>query len=158
MRAAEIVGLIALVLLISFVVVVTLRRAVLARSGGFNVSWRINPTPDDRGWSLGQARYRGSRLCLYRSFSPLPTPAITLYRSRLSFGSAREPIGTEPDLLPSGAVIVRCTHDGQPWELALSTSARTALRSWVESRPPGSLSPDQPHRSVADGAEGRSDD
>lgn len=141
MELAEVIGLVVLIAAALAIVVIAVRRALLVRAGGFDVSWRLRPSDTDRGWSLGQGRYRGSQLGLYRSFSPLPVAAKTLDRARLSLGAVREPVGAEPDLLPVDAVIVRCTDGGAPFELALSGDALTGLRSWVESRPPGSRSP-----------------
>ncbi len=152
MRLAEIIGLAVLVVVVVTIVVIAVRRTLLARAGGFDVSWRSRVSDGDRGWTLGQGRYRGRRLQLFRSFSPFPIPAMTLDRAQLVLAGERESVGAEPDLLPVGAVIVRCTHAGAPLELALSRDALTGLRSWVESRPPGSRLPQG-----GDGGEARSD-
>ena len=64
--------------------------------------------------------------------------ARTLDRSALVIGPTRAPVATEPDLLPVGAVIVRCTDSGVGCELAMSEEALTGLRSWVEASPPNS--------------------
>jgi hypothetical protein len=137
MELAEVIGLGVLIAVALAIVVIALRRALLSRAGGFDLSWRTDLSAADRGWTLGQGRYRGSQLGLYRSLSPLPVAARTLDRARLRVGAAREPVGAEPDLLPVDAVIVRCSDGGVPLELALSRNALTALTSWVESRPPG---------------------
>lgn len=141
MGLVEMVGFLVLAAVVLLIVIIVARRAVLVRAGGFDVSWRCNPAADDRGWLLGQARYRGDELGLYRSFSPLPTPALTVARASLLLGAIREPVGAEPDLLPPGVVIVPGSCQGVPLELALSEDALTALRAWVESRPPGSRLP-----------------
>ena len=138
MKLAEVIGLIALIAVVLAIVVIALRRSLLARSGGFDISWRQRSEDTGRGWTLGQGRYRGDSLDLYRSFSPLPLAARTLERVRLTIGPTRAPVGTEPDLLPVGALIVRCTDGDEIWELALSGEALTGLRSWVEASPPGS--------------------
>jgi hypothetical protein len=137
MELAEVIGLVVLIAVALAIVVITVRRALLTRAGGFDVSWRTRPSETDRGWSLGQGRYRGGELGLYRSFSPLPIAALRLRRDRLVLGAVREPVGAEPELLPIDSVIVMCTEGGPPFELALSAGALTGLRSWVESRPPG---------------------
>lgn len=152
MELAEVIGLFVLVAVALAIVVIAVRRALLTRAGGFDVSWRLHPDGSDRGWSLGQGRYRGSELGLYRSFSPLPVAARRLDRARLVIGSVRDPVGAEPDLLPVDAVIVRCTHGDAPFELALSGDALTGLKSWVESRPPGMRSAQT--GGVGDGAAG----
>lgn len=143
MDVAEIAGLALLVVLVVLALAMALRRAILVRAGGFDVSWRLRPGSDDRGWTLGQARFRRGQLALYRSFSAWPTAALALDRDALMLGSVRSPIGAEPDLLPASAAIVTGSCAGQPLELALATDALTALRSWVESRPPGSRRPDR---------------
>jgi hypothetical protein len=72
MELAEIIGLIILVAAVLMIALIVVRRGLIIRAGGFDVSWRLRRRDDDRGWLLGQARYRGGRLGLYRSLSPLP--------------------------------------------------------------------------------------
>lgn len=134
---AEVLGLAMLIAVVLAVVVIAVRRSVLTRSGSVDVSWRFDLTPGGRGWVLGQARFRDNEFLLYRSLSPLPGPARRLRRELLALGSRREPEGTEPDLLPAGSVIVRCTHGRRPLEIAVGESTLTGLRSWLESVPPG---------------------
>lgn len=141
MMVTEIVGLTLLVVVVVLGLVVAARRLVLVRVGGFDVSWRQRPGHDDRGWILGQARFRRGQLALYRSFSPLPMAALTLDRAALVLGAVRPQRGAEPDLLPTSTVIVMGSCRDLPIELALTGDALTALRSWVESRPPGSRMP-----------------
>lgn len=143
MVLAQTWGLGALLLVVLLVAVVIVRRAVLVRAGSFDVSWRLNPDADDRGWILGQARFRDGRLALYRSFSPWPRASLALDRAELALGAVRPPAGAEPDLLPRGVAIVTGRCSDTRLELALAEDALTALRSWVESRPPGSRLPDR---------------
>lgn len=145
MELAEIVGVTVLIIVIALGLVIAVRRAVLIRAGGFDVSWRHRPGADDRGWMLGQARFRRGQLALYRSFSAWPTPAMTLDRAALVLGAVRPPHGAEPELLPASVAIVTGSCAGTPLELALADDALTALRSWVESRPPGSRIPSREH-------------
>lgn len=146
MELAEVAGLAVLLCGIALIVIVILRRAILTRAGSFDVSWRHGQARDDRGWLLGQARYRGGRLCLYRSFSVLPGAALVLHRDELTLGAVRSPIGAEPDLLPPGVVIVPGSTAEAAFEVALSPDSLTALRSWVESRPPGTRRPEHEHQ------------
>ncbi len=138
---AEIVGLALLLVLVSGIVTIAVRRSLLTRSGGVDVCWRRSLRADGRGWTFGQGRYHGGEFTLYRSFSPLPIASRHLRRDRLQLGERRALIGTEPDLLPVGSVVVRCTDGACPIELALTEDAVTGLRSWLESVPPatGSL-------------------
>ncbi|WP_420123175.1 DUF2550 domain-containing protein [Nakamurella sp.] len=145
---AQLLGLAVLVVVILSISVIALRRSVLIRSGAIDVSWRSNLRSDGNGWILGQGRYRGTELLLYRAFSPLPGAARRVRRESLTLGSRRPAVGTEPDLLPVNAVIVRCTDGGQEVELALSEEALTGLRSWLESVPPATRSVRLFHRGV----------
>ena len=138
---AEITGLVLLLVLVLCIVAITVRRSLLTKSGGVDFCWRRSMDADGSGWIFGQGRYREGDLTLYRSFSPLPMASRILKRDRLALGDRRALVGTEPDLLPVGSVVVRCTDGSTPMELALSEEAMTGLRSWLESVPPatGSL-------------------
>lgn len=136
MDIVETVALIAAIAVLLLAAVLLLRRVLLVRAGGFDVCWR--PVGDDpaRGWTLGQARYRRSRISLYRAFSPLPNATVSFGRSALRLGSARMPEGADAELLPDNVMIVACECSGTALEMALTPAALTGLRSWVESRPP----------------------
>lgn len=141
MVLAQTLGLGLLLIVVLLVAAVIIRRAVLVRAGGFDVSWRIDPGPDDRGWILGQARFRDGKLALYRSFSAWPRASLAMDRAALTLDAVRPPVGAEPDLLPRGVAIIGGRCLGTRLEMALAEDALTALRSWVESRPPGSSLP-----------------
>jgi hypothetical protein len=145
MGLAESVGLGLLIVVVALALLVAIRRAVLIRAGGFDISWRVHPADNDRGWMQGQARFRPGQLALYRSFSAFPTAAMTLDRAALVLGAVRPPHGSEPELLPASVAIVTGSCAGTPLEIALTDDALTALRSWVESRPPGSRIPSREH-------------
>ena len=144
----QFLGLAVLVVVIVSISVIALRRSVLIRSGAIDVSWRSNLRSDGGGWILGQGRYRGTELLLYRAFSPLPGAAKRLHRGSLKLGPRRAAVGTEPDLLPVNAVILRCTDGGGELELALAEEALTGLRSWLESIPPATRSVRLFHRGL----------
>ncbi len=143
---AESAGAALLVALVVAIVVVGFRRSALARSGAIDICWRRDLALGGRGWVLGQGRFRENEFLLYRSFSPFPGAARRLRRDHLVLGDRRGPTGTEPDLLPPDAVIIRCTHGGTPIELALGEEALTGLRSWLESMPPATRSVRTFHR------------
>ena len=145
---AQLLGVAVLVVVVVSICVIALRRAVLIRSGAIDISWRRKLRPDGSGWVLGQGRYHGNELLLYRAFSPWPGAARRLHRESLRLGRRRTAVGTEPDLLPVDAVIVRCTHGGTELELAVAEEALTGLRSWLESMPPASRSVRLFHRGV----------
>lgn len=144
---AEIAGLALLLVLVLSIVAIAVRRSLLTRSGGVDLCWRRKIAPDGSGWIFGQGRYRDNELTLYRSFSPLPIASRRLRRDRLSLGERRPVAGTEPDLLPVGSVVLRCTDGRAPIELALAEEAVTGLRSWLESVPPATGSLHNRHRS-----------
>lgn len=134
----EILGLALLAFIVVLIVLVTVRRSMLARSGAVDVCWRYDLDRSGHGWVLGQGRFDGPNLLLYRSFSPLPAAARRLSRERLTLGDRRCPVGTEADLLPVGSVIITCTDGGTPFELAVSEQVSTGVLSWLESLPPSS--------------------
>lgn len=148
MVGAEIGGLSLLLVLVSSIVAIALRRSRLTKSGGVDFCWRKSAASDGSGWIFGQGRYREGELTLYRSFSPLPVASKVLRRDRLILGERRPLVGTEPDLLPFGSVVVRCIDGRTPIELALSEEAITGLRSWLESVPPRSGSIGRRHRGL----------
>lgn len=152
MMSAEISGLALLLVFVLSIVAIALRRSLLTKSGGVDFCWRKSVAADGSGWIFGQGRYREGELTLYRSFSPLPLASKILGRDRLSLGHRRPLVGTEPDLLPIGSVVVRCNDGRGPFELALSEEAITGLRSWLESVPPasGSIS-GRPHGGLREG-------
>ncbi len=146
---SEIIGLVLLLVLLVSIVAIAVRRSLLTRSGGVDLCWRQTLLPDGSGWTFGQARYREGELILYRSFSPLPLASKILLRDQLTLGERRPLAGTEPDLLPVGSVVLRCTDGTSPIELALTEEAVTGLRSWLESVPPPTGSLDgRPHGGV----------
>lgn len=136
MVTAEIIGVAILLVLVLSIVAIAVRRSLLTKSGGVDICWRSSLAHEGRGWSFGQARYREGELILYRSFSPLPLASRIMMRDRLTLGERRPLAGLEPDLLPVGSTVIRCTDGSSPVELALTEEAVTGLRSWLESVPP----------------------
>jgi hypothetical protein len=141
-------GVAILVVVVLAIVMIAVRRSMLGRAGAIDICWRRSRSSDGNGWVLGQGRFRDNEFLLYRSFSPWPGAARTLHRGSLKLGGRRPRVGTEPDLLPVDAVIVRCTDGGTQIELALSEQALTGLRSWLESLPPATRSVRLFHRGV----------
>lgn len=135
MTLIELIALGLLVAIVLTIALVALRRAALGRTGGVDLSWRSDSHHDRAGWVLGQGRFSGESLELFRAFSILPLASKTLDRHDLVIGRRRSAQGTEPDLLPPQSVIVGCTYLGTHLELALSEDALTGLRSWLESAP-----------------------
>lgn len=122
-------------LLFAIAVVIILRRMLVTKLGGFDLSWRAAGKPVGRGWVLGQARYRSEHLSLYRAFQVMPRASRRLSRKDLELGSQRHPTGVEVDVLAPGAVIIDAALAGERLELAMSEQALDGVRSWLEAAP-----------------------
>jgi hypothetical protein len=130
------------------------RRRVIQRGGGtFDCSLRLrmpvpaeadtdpdavpDPAAAGKGWVFGVARYSGDTLEWFRVFSYAPRPRRVLERPRVEVLGRRTPEGQEELALLSGAVVLSCTHAGEPLELAMSEDALTGFLAWLEAAPPG---------------------
>ena len=130
------VVLVALPLLYGLSLIV--RRRILSRHGGtFELSYRMRATQPGRGWLLGLGRYSGENLEWFRIFSLSPRPRRVWRRTSLAYGGRREPEGNEQFSLYAGHVVVSCSSDDGPVELAMSEGALTGFQSWLEAGPPG---------------------
>lgn len=119
-----------------------LRRRVLSRSGGaIELSLRLKPKSQGRGWVLGVGRFVGDDLQWFRVFSLSPRPRRTLSRRDLVVRDRRVPKGPESLALLKGAEIVELISAHGPVEIALGASALTGLLAWLEARPPGATLP-----------------
>ncbi|MGZ4589706.1 MAG: DUF2550 domain-containing protein [Actinomycetes bacterium] len=132
----------ALVLLVLLGLIgLALRRRILTRRGGtFDCSLRLKPGSHGKGWALGIGRYAGDNLEWYRVFSFAARPKRVFRRANLQILDRRPPAGPELFSLLSGAVVVRCRHEGEDFEIAVSQDALTGFLAWVESAPPGTAS------------------
>jgi hypothetical protein len=118
-----------------------LRRAVIARSAGtIELSWRLTSVLPGRGWSPGIGRFTGDDLRWYRIFSYSIRPRRVLSRTALAVEGRRAPDGAERLVLDPDWVIVRCTSQGVPTEIAMSQSTLAGFLSWIEAVPPGTVS------------------
>jgi hypothetical protein len=120
-------------LVVAVVVAFLLRRRFLLSGLGAVTMW-LRPAGSSR-WSLGVAWYGGDMLLWYRAVSLSVRPQERLSRAGLRIDGQRSP---EPaDLaLPPEVVVLRCTTDAGPAELAMDLSTVTGFLSWVESAPP----------------------
>jgi hypothetical protein len=118
-----------------------LRRGFIARSGGtIELSWRMSSVLAGRGWSPGIGRFAGDQLRWYRMFSYSVRPRRTLSRTALAVDGRRGPTGPERLVLSPDWVVLRCTSDGAPIEIAMSQSTLAGFQSWIEAVPPGTVS------------------
>ena len=139
---AEIVLLVALLLILPLVVL-ALRRRWLARQGGtFECSLRFT-RPRGSGWALGVARYNAENLEWFRFFSYSVRPRKTFVRNDVNVLESREPDPVEAVSLYAGQQIVRIEtktdESAETWELAMSGESLTGLLSWLEAAPPGAV-------------------
>ncbi|PSK89991.1 uncharacterized protein DUF2550 [Murinocardiopsis flavida] len=142
--AAEWLLVAPVVLTLAFLTAVALRRYALERRGG-GVECYLRAADGARPWRIGFARYGSEVLRWYRVFSLWPRPTVELSRRGLFVVDRRSPSPADlGGLTPDVAVIgVGWSHaDGSAptaavYELAMSESALTGFRSWVESIPPG---------------------
>lgn len=114
------------------------RRRLISRQGGtFELSHRVRPHGDGRGWVLGLGRYSGERLEWFRIFSLAPRPKESWPREALRYDGSRGALGAERMALYPDHVVIRCQDDDGEVELAMSPASLTGFQSWLEARPPG---------------------
>jgi hypothetical protein len=128
-----------LLLVVVYGLALVVRRRFLARHGGtFELSHRVRPSGDGRGWVLGLGRYSGETLEWFRVFSLAPRPKRRWAREALSYDGSREPFGAEQVSLYPDHLVIRCQDpSGEEVELAMSPASLTGFQSWLEARPPG---------------------
>ncbi|MEU1603716.1 DUF2550 domain-containing protein [Micromonospora matsumotoense] len=141
MQIVEGIGIGIAVILVA-VLILFVRRALVTRSGGIiRLSVRVTTVLDGRGWSPGFARFVGDQLRWYRMFSFALRPKRVLSRKELVVERRRLPEGQERLSMPSDWVILRCTSQHAPVEIAMARSTVTGFSSWLEAAPPGAASP-----------------
>jgi len=135
--------LVALILLLALpLLTISLRRRFLSRSGGaIELSFRLKPKPQGRGWVLGVGRFVGDELQWFRVFSLSTRPRRTLSRRDLQVRVRREPKGPESMALLKGAEVVELTSSQGRVEIAMDPGAMTGFLAWLEARPPGATLP-----------------
>lgn len=127
-----------LLLVLLYAVVLVVRRRMLSRHGGtFELSVRVRAKRPGTGWVLGVGRYDGEGLEWFRIFSLAPRPKRSWRRGEIVFESQRPAEGSEPYTLYAGHLVVICRTAAGPIEMAMSPSALTGLKSWLEAAPPG---------------------
>jgi hypothetical protein len=136
-RALDVFAALVVVVVIGLVIL-AFRRRLLTRSGGtFDCSLRLRSGGYGKGWALGIGRYAGDSLEWYRVFSYAARPRRVFARRDLEILDRRPPVGPEVFSLLAGAVVVKCRHDGNFVEFAMSPDALTGFLAWLESAPPG---------------------
>jgi hypothetical protein len=120
----------------------SVRRRWLSRSGGaIEMSFRLKPNTQGRGWVLGVGRFDGDELQWFRVFSLSTRPRRTLSRRSLQVRGRRIPKGPEALALLKGMEVVELLAAGTKVEIALDSSALTGFLAWLEAQAPGSTLP-----------------
>lgn len=88
-------------------------------------------------WSRGLLHYDTGRLDHYGRGGPFRGPLHQWQRAGLDLGVARALDPDEVPWLTTPVMAVPCVYAGDHFELALGQEHYTALRSWLESVPPG---------------------
>lgn len=131
--SAEIVaGTLVLLALLVLAFVFTRRRRLASGGPLLLCAHRPAGRPQFR---LGLLRLSGSTLEWFTLVGPSLRPACTWERPRLQLEAPRTP--AQPVSGLPEAVEVKCHDDGDTFTLALAPAAYTAVRSWLESAPPG---------------------
>ncbi len=134
LQVVELVLLAGFVLIALWVFLMWLRRRSLAAHGPISPS--AVGLPGAPRWRLGLLRLSTYELDWFSLGGVTTRPTISWSRDDLDISTP----GTDPPSIPGlpGAVVVRLTLAGQPLaELALEAKFYPALRSWLESAPPG---------------------
>lgn len=142
MLPAEIVALLLLLTVVPFFAILVRRRMLSRLGGAVELSLRLKPRSQGRGWVLGIGRFAGDELQWFRVFSLSPRPRRTLSRRHLQVSARRLPKGSEAMSLLKGATVVELRSAGKPVEIALGSSALTGFLAWLEAQPPGATLPD----------------
>jgi Protein of unknown function (DUF2550) len=115
---------------------VFVRRRVIARGEPLTVC--ALREPGDRRWRFGLARYGTTGLEWFTLAGLSVRPARQWDRTMLDIGGGQplEP-GERPEILIPAAMRVDCSYRDVRFEIALARAPYMALRSWLESSPPG---------------------
>ena len=141
MLPAEIVIALVLFVVLPFGAIVVRRRLLSKDGGAIELSLRLKPRSQGRGWVLGVGRFVGDDLQWFRVFSLALRPRRTLSRRDLEVRSRRVPRGSESLSLLKGAEVVELRSTLGVVEVALDRSAMTGFLAWLEARPPGATLP-----------------
>jgi Protein of unknown function (DUF2550) len=131
--SAEIVAGVLVLLALGALLYIFVRRRLLA--SGAPLMLCALQAPGRRDFRLGLLRFSGGALEWYTLVGPSPRPARQWERPRLELGPP-EPLHHAIAGLQE-AVAVECRYGSESFRLALAPMAYTAMRSWLESSPPG---------------------
>jgi len=121
-------------------VLLFIRRQLIARPGSIEVSLRLSTYVEGRGWSPGIGRFVGEELWWYRVFSFAWRPRRVFHRHQFVVQQRRRPDAAEQAALPGQTVVLRCVSQREPVEIAMAEGTVTGFMSWLEAAPPGTTS------------------
>jgi hypothetical protein len=131
---------VAIVALPCVLVLLFIRRQLIARAGSIEVSLRLSTYVEGRGWSPGIGRFVGEDFHWYRVFSFAVRPRRIFARRTFVVEQRRRPDAEEQRSLPGQTVVLRCRTGGEPVEIAMAEGTVTGFLSWLEAAPPGAAS------------------
>jgi hypothetical protein len=114
------------------------RQRLLRQHGGtIRLQVRVTSVVPGRGWSTGIGQFVDDELRFHRMFSFGIRPKRVLTRQGLAVENRRLPEGPERLTMPGHWVILRCTSQHAPIEIAMAETTVTGFLSWLEAGPPG---------------------
>ena len=131
--SGEILAGVLIVLVLAALLYIFVRRRLLS-SGAPLMLCALRPHGGTQ-YRLGLLRFSGNALEWFTLVGPSPRPARTWERPLLQLGPPRPPASPIAGL--PEAVTVECRYRADTFEVALAPAAYTAMRSWLESSPPG---------------------
>ncbi|WP_250444605.1 DUF2550 family protein [Actinotalea sp. C106] len=123
-------GAVVLVLLAAVGLYVSRQSTLSGRVGSFTCSLREQP---EGAWVGGIAQYSASRLLWWRQVSFAPRAAHSWSRAELTLLERIEL--PEADHRGRPLLLVRCSHQGEIFQLTMSAPACAGLVSWLEAGP-----------------------
>lgn len=131
--AEAVVSMLLILLALGLIFVYVRRRAI---AGGKPLMVCALLIPGAARWRLGLLRFGPNTMDWFSVAGPSLRPVRSWQRPLLVLGPP-EPIRQVVPGLPDTAVAVPATYSGHTFGLALAPAAYTAMRSWLESAPPG---------------------
>ena len=121
---------------LAFLGSIFIRRRLIARGKSLTVC--ALREPGDGRWRFGLARFGSTRLEWFTLWGLSLRPARRWERAVLDIGTGQPLVPSErPEILIPSAWRVDCCYRQESFEIALAQARYTALRSWLETRPPG---------------------
>jgi hypothetical protein len=113
------------------------QRLLRQRGGTIALQVQVTTVVPGRGWSTGIGQFVDDELRFHRMFSFGIRPKRVLTRSGLKVENRRLPEGPERLTMPGHWIILRCTSQYAPIEIAMAETTVTGFLSWLEAGPPG---------------------